>query len=75
MPIYMVVTSGENKRKAQQWNGRTVVEMDHIFVEMIGIFDAQQSWIDARQISYSSDFVMAESNKGLKITNPLLTLM
>ena len=68
----MVVASGEDNGKAQQWNRRTAMEMNHIFVKMISIFDAQQSWIDARQISYSSDFVVAESDKGLKITNPLL---
>ena len=71
----MVVASGEDNGKAQQWNGRTAMEMDHIFVEMIGIFDIQQSWIDARQISYSSNLIMAESDKGLKITSPLLTPM
>jgi hypothetical protein len=43
--------------------------MYHILVKMIGIFYAQQTWIDAGKIAYGSDFVMAESYKGLNISN------
>lgn len=47
--------------------------MYHVLVKMIGIFDAQHTWIDAGKIAYGSNFVVAESDKGLNISNtPLL---
>jgi len=47
--------------------------MYHILVKMVSIFDAQQTWIDAGKISYSSNLVMVESDKGLNISIPPLT--
>ena len=41
---------------------------------MVRIFDTQQTWIYARKVSYGSNLVMAESDKGLNISNPPLTL-
>ena len=69
----MVVCSGDDDWEAQKWNGWTSVKMYHVLVKMICIFDAEQTWINARKIAYGSNFVMAESDKGLNISNlPLM---
>ena len=48
--------------------------MYHVLVKIVHIFDTQQTWIDARKISNSSNLVMGESNKGLYVSNPPLIL-
>jgi hypothetical protein len=48
--------------------------MYHVLVKMVRIFDTQQTWIDARKISYSSNLVVGESDKGLYVSNPPLIL-
>lgn len=68
----MIVDGGDNDWEAQKRNRWTATEMYHIFVEMIGIFDTQQTWIDAGKISYSSNLIMTESDKGFNISNPPL---
>ena len=45
--------------------------MNDVLVEIIGIFDAQQTRINTREVSYGSSLV---SDKGLKISNPPLML-
>jgi len=68
----MIVSGGEDDREAQQRNRWIAMEMNDVLVEIIGIFDAQQTRIDTREVSYGSSLVMAESDKGLKISNPPL---
>ena len=72
MTFYMIVSGGEDDGEAQQWNRWIAMEMNDVLVEIIGIFDAQQTQIDMREVSYGSSLVMAESDKGHKISNPLL---
>ena len=42
--------------------------MYHVLVIIVSIFDTKQTWINARKISYGSNLVKAESDKGLKIS-------
>jgi len=68
----MIVGGGEDDGEAQQRNQWIAMEMNDVLVEIIGIFDAQQTRIDTREVSYGSSLVMAESHKSLKISNPPL---
>ena len=69
----MIVSGSNDDREAQKWNRWSAKEMYHVLVEMIGIFYAQHTWIDAGKIAYCSNFVVAESDKGLNISSaPLL---
>ena len=70
----MIVWSGDYDGEAQERNCQTTMEMYHVLVISINIFDAQQTWIDARKIAYSSNLVKAESDKVLNISNALLNL-
>ena len=50
------------------------MEMYHVLVKMVSIFDSKQTWIDSRKIAYSSNFIIAESDKVLNISNRLSML-
>jgi hypothetical protein len=71
----MIVGSGEDNREAEERNRWSAMEMYHVLVKIIRVFDAQQTWINAGKISYGSNLVMAESDKGLNISDPPLMLM
>ena len=71
----MIVNSGNNNWEAQKWNQRSALQMYHILVKMISIFDTKQTWINAGKIAYRSNFIMIESDKGFNISNPLLLIM
>jgi hypothetical protein len=49
--------------------------MYHVLVKIVCIFNTQQTWINARKISYGSNLVMAKSDKSLNISNPSLIQM
>jgi len=63
----MIVGGGEDDGEAQQRNRWIATEMNDVLVEIIGIFDTQQTRIDTREVSYGSSLVMAESDKGLML--------
>ena len=68
----MIVSGGDDDQEAQERNGRTAKDMNHIFTETAWVFDAQQTGINTRKIADSSNFVMAESDKVLNISKRLL---
>ena len=68
----MIVSGGDDDWEAQERNGRTAKDMNHIFTETAWVFDAQKTGINMRKIANSSNFVMAESDKVLNISKWLL---
>lgn len=65
----MTVSGGDDNGEAQEWDGWSAMEMYHVLAIIVSIFDTQQTWIDAGNVAYGSNLVMAESDKGLNISN------
>lgn len=47
----MIVGGGNDDWEAQEWNWRSAVEMYHVLVKMVCIFDGEQTRIDAGKIA------------------------
>ena len=62
MAMFMVVTSNEDKREAQDRSGGNAMEIKGVLYKRVGILDAEQGRVNSRQICNISCFVAIESN-------------